>query len=290
MNRKSFLLSVGLLIVMCVSIQAQDFDSKMNSANTALMNGNYEVALTESKNLIAGGEGDSLQQAMVYSYAGLASEGLGKTADAIKYYKKAIQLQVPRLDIYDKMISLTKQAKNNADYEFALLEKRKAFPDFQTSIVQSLAYLYVNTKQYDKLLAATNELTVWFPTNATFFNFQGIAYQNLGQVDQAVVSYKKALELDPAHAGANMGLGMILYKKGSKIFDKEKKAYESISKPSRVDYTNYRKSLEEAKSVYREALPYLLKAYQNKSYSSLKGVIFNIYTRLEEKEKAMQYK
>lgn len=278
------------MIVLCFSVQAQDFDSKLDDAKTALINSNFELCLSECEGLIAGGEGDSLQQAMLFSYAGFASEQLNKSTDAIKYYKNAIQLQVPRLDIYDKVISLSKKVNNNADCEFALLEKRKAFPEFQTSIVESLAYLYMEMEQYDKLITVTNELIGWFPANPTFLNFQGIAYQNSGQIDQAEVIYKKVLELDPDHTYANMGMGMILYNKASKIYDYKKDVYSSINKPTQVDYYTYRKELEEPKSIYREALPYLLKAYEDEAFSSLKAVLFKLYTRLEEKDKTMKYK
>ncbi|MFY9152289.1 MAG: hypothetical protein WAO52_09755 [Prolixibacteraceae bacterium] len=290
MNMKHLLLSGCLLIFFCFSVQAQDFDSKLNDAQTALMNGNFESCLSECESLIAGGEGDSLQQAMIYSYAGFASEKLDKLTAAITYYKKAIQFKVPRLDIYDKVISLSKKVNNNADGEFALLEKRKAFPEFQTSIVESLAYLYLEMEQYDKLIAVTNELIEWFPTNPTFLNFQGIAFQNSGQIDKAEVAYKKVLELDPDHSYANMGMGMILYNKASKIYDDKRDHYSLINKPTQVDYYTYRKALEEPKSIYRLALPYLLKAYEDESFSSLKAVLFKLYTRLEEKDKTLLYR
>lgn len=287
---KNLLLSGCLLIVWCFSVQAQDFDSKMDVITNALMNNDFELCLKECDSLIAGGEGDSLQQAMIYSYAGFASERLNKSTDAIVYYKKAIQFKVPQLDIYDRVISLSKKANNDADSEFFLLEKRKAFPEFKESIVESLAYLYLKMEQYEKLLSVTNELIEWFPANPTFFNFQGIAFQNLDQIDQAEASYKKVLELDPGHSYANMGMGMILYNKASKIYDDKKDAYSSINKPTQVDYYTYRNALEGPKSIYRKALPYLLKAYEDESFSSLKAILFKLYTRLEEKEKTMQYK
>lgn len=291
MKISNLLLSISLFLFVSLSVQAQNIDTKLDKIQTDLMNSNFEVALGECESLITAGGGDSLQQATLYSYSGIASEQLKKAPDAIKYYKKAVQLKVPRLDIYDRLISLTKKSGDDDDYEFALNEKMKAFPDFRKSIVQSLAHLYLQTKQYDKLIETTKELTVWFPNNPTFFSYQGAAYQNLGQVDKATADYKKVLELDPENAYANMAYGMILYRKASKIFDKSKKEYEAIKKPDWKDFNKYDKSLAGPKSIYQEALPYLLKAYSDKNYSSsLKGVLSRIYTRLGEKDKAAQYK
>lgn len=291
MKIKSFFVAASLLFVMALSVHAQDFEAKLSKAETELMNGNNEQALSDCKSLIETGKGDSIQKATMYSYAGLASDQLKKTDDAINYYKKSIELKVPRLDIYDRLISLAKRTKNDDAYEWALTEKMKAFPDFQQSIVQSLAHLYLKKKQWDKLLGATKKLTEWFPDNPTYFSYQGAAYQNTGEIDKATAVYNKVLELDPDDAYANMAIGMIKYHKASKIFDREKKEYEKKSKPNWNDFNKYDKALNEPKAIYKEALPYLLKAYKNESYAPiLKKVLNRIYTRLDDKAKALQYK
>lgn len=287
---RKILLSACSVLLIWSAIKAQDFDSILSDIKVTMMNGNYEEGLITCKNLIESNTLDTTQLAFIYSYAGISSEALGKKEDAIDYYKKAVQYEVPQLDIYDKLISLSKKEKNDSVYEFALLEKMKAFPDIDETITESLANHYANTSQYEKLLNTVNKLLESYPDKIGYLFFKGAALQNLDQIDEAKVYYNKVLELDPNHSGANMGIGMMLYSDGSEIFAYRKKEYESKTKPSRVDYSVYTKGIEEGKTIYRKALPYLLKAYESGSYPGLKQILYNTYTRLEQSERAKAYK
>lgn len=287
---KKILISACSLIMMWTSIQAQDVDSRIDDIKTAMINSNYESGLTQCKSLIESNMTDTMQLALVYGYAGFSSEALGQNDEALIYYKKAVQFHVPQLDIYDKLINLSKKAKNDSIYEFALLEKSKAFPEYNQDITKSLAYHYVNTQQYKKLLSTTNELLNWHPENINYLYFKGIALQNLDQTEDAKSYFSEVIKLNPDHSGANMSLGVLLYKDGSEIFALRKKEYEAIAKPDRVDYAVYNRGIEKGKTVYREALPYMLKAYESGSYPGLKQMLFNTYVRLEQKDKAEAYR
>lgn len=287
---KNILLSACMLLITWTSTQAQDINSKIDDIKTILINGNYEQGLNECKSLIESNLCDTTQLAVLYGYAGLSSEVLKHKTEAINYYKKAVELQMPQLDVYDKLINLSKKEKNDSIYEYALLEKAKAFPEYTKEIKGSLAYLYINTRQYEKLLSTTNELLGWNPNESNFIYFKGVALQNLGQIEEAKACYKEVIKLNPDHPDANMSLGMILYNDGSEIFAKRKKKYEAIAKPDRMDYFDYNKGIEEGKNIYKEALPYLLKAYESGSYPDLKQILFNTYTRLEQLDKREAYR
>ncbi len=290
MKTKDLLLASGFLFLYFLSVQAQDPETLLGNADNAFMEKRYEEALQQYKNIISLTGTDSVIRALAYGHAGLCSEELGENENALAYYKEALLLQIPRLTIFDMMINLAKQEEDDSAYEFALVQKMKAFPDFEAPVVQSLAYHYYNTKQYEKLLGATGELTEWFPGNARFHYFKAIAEQNLGDTEAAKLSFQKALELEPDHPGANMGMGMLLYNEATELFTKAIKAYESIENPDRVDYYNYNKSIEKPQAIYRQAIPYLLKAYEDKAYSGLRGAIYNSYMRLEDMENANKYK
>lgn len=289
MNSKFFLLTT-LLTIAFVSIKAQDFDAKLNDAKIAMMEGNYEKGLSICEDLIALGTDDSVKMSLSYGYAGMGCEALGRQPDAVNYYYKAVSFQVPQLDIYTKLISLSKKEKNDTIYEFALLEKAKAFPDYQQSVTKSLAYHYVNTQQYEELLRVTDELLTWHPSNIKYLFFKGIALQQLDKIDEAKEYFKVVLDLDFNHPGANMSLGIMLFNSGREIFDFRKKEYEALAKPDRVDYSVYNKGIEKGKKLFRQALPYLLKAHESGSYPSIKRVLFNTYVLLEEKENAEHYR
>lgn len=289
MGKKIFI-TATLLFFAWLAVEAQDVDSKINDIKTAMIEGNYEAGLKECELLLKSGITDTTQLAMVYGYAGLSSEALKHKTEAIRYYKKAVELQMPQLDVYDKLIILAKKEKNDSIYEFALLEKLKAFPEYSDEIKKSLAYQYLNTKQYEKLLVVTEELLNLSSNDVNFLYFKGVALQSLGQVEESKVFYTEVLKINPEHSGANMSLGLIIYNEGSEIFLKRKKEYEAIAKPDRVNYWEYEKGIEKGKTLYRQALPHLLKAYETGSYPDLKPIIFNTYVRLEQKDKAEKYR
>lgn len=271
-------------------LQAQDPDSLMDAAEKEFMEQRYEPALVRCRDILAMPGADSVSRSLAFAYAGLCSEELGDPASALDYYREALLLDVPRLSIYDQMIGLAREQEDDPAYEFALLRKKEAFPDFEIAVVQSLAFHYFNTKQYGKLLECTRQLTGWFPDNTRFHYFDATAKQRLGDTQGAEKSFKTVLELEPDHAGANMGLGMILYNRATKLFEKAIEEYEAIKNPDRVDYYNYNKKIEVPQAIYRQAIPYLLKAYENPSYSGLRAALYNSYMRLEDMDNANKYK
>jgi tetratricopeptide (TPR) repeat protein len=264
--------------------------SLLEAAEVMFIAGKYGEALAQYEVIFGTQEADSVQRSLARGYAGLCSEGLGKSREALAFYREAILMKVPRLDIYERMISLAKKEKDHAAYEFAQLSKIEAFPDFEAAVVQNLAYHYYNTKQYDKLLGCTRQLNEWFPGNAKFHYFGAVAEQKTGDIEAARAGFRTVLEIEPDHAGANMGMGMILYNEATELFTTAIREYESIRDPDRVDYHYYNKAIEKPQAIYRQAIPYLLKAYANKSYSGLRGAIYNSYMRLEDMENANKYK
>ena len=288
MNTKVFIV-LTFLLVSGYWLVAQDFDQIKTDADLAYVNKNYEKALGLYESIMNVSNVDSSDIVLIYSNAGVCCEKLNKNAEAIKYYKEAVKYKVPQLMIYDKLIQLAKDADDNDNYEFALLEKQSEFPEFEIEIKQKLVYLYYTTSQYKKLLETTNALLNWYPEYFKYHLYKGIALQNLNDIKGAEKAYEEALKFNSDDAGANFGKGMILYNRASDMYDKMKKEYESIEKPDRIQYSDYRKNIEKPKAIFNDALPYLLKAYENKAYASMKGIIRNIYLKLEDKENADKY-
>ena len=52
------------------------------------------------------------------------------------------------------------------------------------------------------------------PNDQRVLQNMAIAYSRLGQLEEAVRCYRRALELDPSLSGAHYGLGFLLIKKG----------------------------------------------------------------------------
>ena len=97
----------------------------------------------------------------------------------------------------------------------ALLGKTKAIS--KTSEIQGpsqdslqpLINLY-EQGQHEKALCHVTSLLRNFPNSVILYNICGAAYQGLGQIDNAIYSFKKAISIDPFYADAysNMGIAM----------------------------------------------------------------------------------
>ena len=53
-----------------------------------------------------------------------------------------------------------------------------------------------------------------YPNGAEVYNNLGIVYRKLGRHEYAISHYKKALDIDPHHAGAHYNLGLVYGGKG----------------------------------------------------------------------------
>ena len=52
------------------------------------------------------------------------------------------------------------------------------------------------------------------PRNISFLSNLGTAYQEMGNLKEAMNNYEKALAINPNHTNANYNLGLVFYKLG----------------------------------------------------------------------------
>jgi tetratricopeptide (TPR) repeat protein len=272
------------------SAEAQNIDSLLDKSYENLTNENFELALKQSEQIIYLNPQDSTQIALANCYAAMCKEEFGLTSEALNYYITSVKYKVPRLDTYDRLAVLANKLDNDEAYEFALLEKLNAFPDFELQILDKLSSFYFKSKDYDKLLPVAEKLTDANPGYAKYHYHKAVSLQSMKKIDEALIAYDAALEVNPNHTGANYRKGIILFEKGSEIFEQKKKNYESIADPSRSDYFNYIKSLDSGKDILNQALPHILLAYEKRPNDYLKNVLYKIYFRLEDKENSEKYK
>ena len=288
---KSFkkLFVAAVLVLGFGNIYAQDFATLKSEADNAFMTGNNADAIVKYKQLM-NMEGDSADFAMIYAYAGLCSKALDNVDDALTYLHKALDYDVKRSMIYDQMINIAFNAKNYDEYEYAMSKKMEDFPHSKNEILKTLVTTFYQEKMYDRLVKYTEQILKLYPTNKSYMTYDAIAKQNLGDDDAAIVAFEKLIKVDPANAYAQMGVGMIYYKRANEKWDKAKEEYEK-GKQGQVEYAYYRKSLGPLRENYKKGLPYLVKAYElNPSkYASLKSAISKSYTRTEQPEEAAKY-
>ena len=129
------------------------------------------------------------------------------------------------------------------------------YPNNQ-DILNSLIDLYVRTDEdpaniipYIKL-AQTKD-----PNNAVLYIVEGVAYENLKQLDKSILAYEKAVEIDPKSFNAYYNIGYTY----SVLAD------NLVPEFNKIDYTNktlYDKKLNEINDYRMKAIAPLEKAYE----------------------------
>jgi tetratricopeptide (TPR) repeat protein len=72
----------------------------------------------------------------------------------------------------------------------------------------------IQAKDYKGAIPLLNQVVAKDPKNADAFNYLGYSHRQLGQMDQALSFYDKALAINPDHRGAHEYLGELYLQKG----------------------------------------------------------------------------
>ena len=268
---------------------AQDFDAVLNKTNSKFFQENYKDALSEYQQLLESGLGDTIQQSWLLGYIGVCFEELGQIEEAKDNYIAALKKGTPEPNSYSKLLAIYKSEKDVDGQEFVHLYKRKNLPYEYGKATKSLAFLYLNSKQFKKLIPVCEELLKTNPDNSKYWYFKAVAYQKLKENDKAVVAYKKTLALNPEHLNSNMNLGLILFFRANKKYEKAVKSYDAIKKPTNADYDKCKVKLNVAIVQFKKAESFLQRAYKAKPNANLKKVLYTLYKKVKEYKKAEQY-
>jgi tetratricopeptide (TPR) repeat protein len=235
---------------------------------------------------------------------GVLAVGIGKVETALPFFKTALDTN-PNIDQFwisyiDALIKLdrldeasevfktakTKGVKGNG---FEQLKKRLAELEQDTEVndtprgteeppdakLQNLINLYTQS-QYKEALHKSSKLVEQFPNSIHLYNIIGAANQNLGQLDEAIEAYNKALIIKPDFADAFNNMGIAL-----KNLGKPDEAIEAFNKalstnPDYADaFNNIGVTLQEqgqldrALEAYNKALsikPDFAEAHRNLSF------------------------
>ena len=86
--------------------------------------------------------------------------------------------------------------------------QQTADPNYATAVAA------IQAKDYARAIPLLNQVVAKDPRNANAFNYLGYSHRELGQMDQALSFYEKALAIDPNHKGAHEYLGELYLQKG----------------------------------------------------------------------------
>lgn len=279
-----------LIFTSIIALSQGSFKELSEKAGEEMSNKNYKKALELFDAAFKIDGVDDSELTWTASIAALCAQEAKDLRKAMKYNSIAIEHNTTDVLIYESQIELAKRLKDNKTMEDVLLVGRKKLEGQYQRFTTKLLYFYYNNKMYEKLFVIADEVLAYKPDHLKTYYFKGIAYLNTGNEEEAITAFKKMLSIDSEDADANMRLGLLYFNKASAIHDKSKSYYNSLKKPSREDYSNYRKEIEQANISYKKAIPYLENRYKVKPDAKIKDALFLLYTRLGQNENADKYK
>lgn len=178
------------------------------------------------------------------------------------------------------------QGKNEEALE-AMASARAENPD-DIMLIRSEANIYLEMEQLDKYKATMNEVLEKDPNNPEIYYNIGVGEDKLGNKEEAIKNYEKAISLNPKYAAAYNNIGALILSEERAIVDE----MNSLG-TSNADYDKYEKLKEKRQDLYKSAAPYLEKALENRTGAEdtarkiqLANTLYGIYQQLGETSKA----
>lgn len=166
-------------------------------------------------------ENDDNRDGEILYYLAIAEEQLGNVAEAKKTLEKGVSLYPKNQDLIKTLIDVYTRTKE---------DPAKVIPYIKQAQIQD-------------------------PANAILFIVEGVAYENIGQLDKSITAYENAIKIDPKSFAAYYNLGYTY----STIAD------DLVPEFNNIDYRNktlYNKKLKEINDLRTKAIAPLLKAYE----------------------------
>lgn len=197
---------------------------------------------------------------------------------AAEYLSKCVNVNFKDPRVYLFYARAEKQLGDTTE-AFKILDKgRNIFPN-ETSLQLEQAQLYLETGNNAKLIGSLTAAIANDPENANLYRVIGQTYENMDEVDSAIISYKKAIELNPEFGDAIFNLGAIYVNRASLLYTEANNLpFEEAKK--------YEKLKGEADADLNLALPYLEKSHKlNPDDAVVTSALKEAYANLKMNDK-----
>jgi tetratricopeptide (TPR) repeat protein len=228
---------------------------------------------------------DIVDTMAVYN-AALCYEKADMTDMAIERYRDCadIKYQVPNVFLF--ISTLYRNSDNDEEALKVLQEARVSYPREQSLIIEELN-IYLTNKDFERAKANLELAAEQDPTNEILWFSLGSVFDNLGNYDEAIIAYQKAIVVKSDYFDANYNLGALYFNKAVLGINEANEMWKP--RMTRTEAANQKKLEEDSKSMFVTARPYLESAFQVdptdiETIRSLK----DIYARTGEDDKFLQ--
>jgi len=250
----------------------------------AFNNENYKLALQSFEQILAINEfpvmkedNPNLIDTVILFNAGLAAYNATNYEKAIEYYSEVAKYGYNEGRPYVLIASANKLKGDTVSALNALQEGFKKYPN-DNNILVEMINIYLETDKTDEAMKYLDLAIEQDPENASFHFAKGTLYDKIGQGENAVKSYEKAVEVDDMYFNAYYNLGAFYYNKGVKQWDVARAVPAN-------DNEKYEEELAKCDQWWDKAIPYMEKCFElmdnvdNISQKSTVETLKNLYYR-----------
>jgi tetratricopeptide (TPR) repeat protein len=221
--------------------EAKDFAGALTSFET-------QIKITESDKFAG------VVDTGMYYNAGLAAVNAGKTAEAIKYFDKCVEMQYLGVTPYLQLTECYQVMGDTAKAETILTSLSGKFPN-DKNVILNIIDFYIKGGKNAEAQKYIKDAKVTDPNNSSLYFASGIIYLNENKYDDAISELTKSIELKSDVYDTQYGLGAAYINK----------AYEMNQKANDImDVKKYNEAVEQINIIYAKALPYMEKALELK--------------------------
>lgn len=203
-----------------------------------------------------------------------------------EFIKPEIQVTESRKGEILRNMTLMYVEKGNTEKATALMKSARAENPKDVNLMRveaDMSYNMGNKERYNELM---KEIIATDPDNPEIYFNLGVSNDQLGNKEEALSNYTKALELDPNYELALINIAALKLSDEEKIVDEMNSLGTSAADNKRYD--ELRKVRE---NIYKEVLPYLEKAYKiNPSNQNVVTYLMNLYGQIGEDAKFQEMK
>lgn len=205
-------------------------------------------------------------------YTALACLNASKSDKALVHLNELKNGTYELLSVYQLLCDEYNKQKDTINYQKTLIEGFEKFPT-DTWFLQNLINVYIFSGRSKEAMVYLTAAIKRDPTSAQYWYVKGNLDENMNNLDTALVSFNRAIELDPKLAEAHAGKGRLLFNKAVKMSEDANEI---------KDVKAYKAAMKKADVVFNESLPYFLKASELKPKSvDYKQTLKTLYYRLK---------
>lgn len=251
----------------------------LNAGAEAYQNEEYEKALGDFEIATK----LKTEDTTAYLYAGISAQQAELWDKAVENYYKLMDLGYKQKDIYNSAIYVERAIHKDDDKALEVVRRaREAFPE-DKDLMKEEINLLITTDQADEARKKLEDAIAAEPDNANLYYNLAFLNDQVGNKEKAIEQYKKAVDLEPNYFEANFNIAVVYYNQAADL----------IKKANEMDLKTYQKEgkaiEDEARDVFRKAMPYLEKANEIKPDDlTVLETLQTIYSQLKMNDKVAE--